>query len=366
MAEEYDNSDAEKTEEPTPYRIDEFRKRGEVASSRELTNVLVLSASLLSLVLSSAYIYEVLSKFIEWLYLIDFTKAFEHKQFYKIVEKSVSTTILCIAPICMATICISIISNIAQVGFIYAPDVLNLKWERVNPFRGVKRLFTMRSIIETVNSLLKFLFIFSITYFFMKDEISSFTGFLHMDFSQGLSYGKDIIVKVVFFIIIGLFVVAAIDFSYQKFHYYKKLRMTKEEAKRERKEQEGNPEIKQRIKNIQKEMSRKRMMQEIPKSDVIVTNPTHFSVALKYDPKTMSSPQVVAKGIDFLALKIREIAKKHDVPLVENVPLARKLYKTVNLGSTIPRDLYKAVAEVLTFVYKIKKKKIRMEHALNE
>lgn len=366
MAEEYQNTDADKTEEPTQHRIEEFRKRGEVASSRELTNVLVLSASLLALTLSSAYMYEVLSKFIEWLYFVDFSRAFEPKMFSNIIGRSVSTVLLCTAPIFVATICISVISNIAQIGFLYAPEVLNLKWERINPILGVKKLFTMRSVIEAFNGFLKFLFIFSIAYFFMQDEISRFTGYLHMDFSQGMSHGKDVLVKIIFFVIVGLFIVAAIDFSYQKFTYQKRLMMTKEESKRERKEQEGNPEIKQRIKNIQKEMSQKRMMQKIPKADVVVTNPTHVSVALRYDIKRMASPQVVAKGVDFLALKIREVAKAHDVPLVENIPLARNLYKNVKLGEYVPRDLYRAVAEVLTFVYKIKKKKIKMENILNE
>ena len=366
MAEEYNSSDADKTEEPTQHRIEEFRRRGEVASSRELTNVLILTASLLSLTFSSAYMYEVLSSFIEWLYFLDFSKAFEPKAFSKIIERSVSTALLCAAPVFVATVCIGVISNIAQIGLLYAPDVLNLKWERINPVLGLRKLFTIRVLVEALNGFLKFLFIFSIAYFFMQDELSKFTGYLHMDFSQGMSYGKGVLVKMIFFVIVGLFIVAAIDFSYQKFTYQKRLRMTKDEAKRERREQEGSPEIKQRIKTIQKEMSQKRMMQDIPKADVVVTNPIHVSVALKYDIKTMSSPQVVAKGVDFLALKIREIAKSHDVPLVENVPLARNLYKNVKLGAYIPRDLYKAVAEVLTFVYKIKKKNIKMENMLNE
>ena len=360
MAEDY-NSDTEKTEEPTQYRIDEFRRRGEVAASRELTSALILAAALLSLVLSLTYIYETLAKFIEWVYFVDHTKAFDQEHFFTLVERSAKTMLLCAAPVCIVVFCISIISNVMQVGLLYAPDVLSIKWERINPVMGMQKLFTIRSLMEALKGFLKFLFIFSIVYFFMKGEMTKFTGYLHMDYAQGMYYGQTTLVKIIFFVIIGLFIIAMLDFSYQKMSYYNKLMMTKEEAKRERKEQEGNPEIKQRIKNIQKEMSQKKMMQDVPKSDVIITNPTHISIALKYDANTMSSPQVIAKGIDFIALKIREIARDHDVPIVENVPLARNLYKTVKLGGLIPRDLYKAVAEVLSFVYKRKKKKINLE-----
>ena len=362
MPEEHNNnSDMEKTEEPTQHRIDEFRKRGDVASSKELTSTLVLTASLLSLMLSFTYMYETLAHFIEWLYALDHTKAFEEKKLFEIIEKSVKTMLLCAAPICIITFCISIVSNVIQVGFLYAPEVLAIKWERINPVIGLRKLFTIRAALEALKGFLKFLFIFIIVYFFMRQEITKFNGYLHMDYAQGIYYGKNVIVKIVFFILVGLFLIAMFDFSYQKISYYNKLKMTKEEAKRERREQEGNQEIKQRIKNIQKEMSQKRMMQDVPKADVIVANPTHISIALKYEVKTMSSPKVIAKGIDFIALKIREIARDHEIPIVENVPLAKNLYKTVKLYEFVPRDLYKAVAEVLSFVYKKKKKRIENE-----
>ncbi len=160
-----------------------------------------------------------------------------------------------------------------------------------------------------------------------------------------------------FAILAGLAIIAAADFAYQKFSYKKKLMMTKEQAKKESKEQDGNPEIKQRIRSIQREMSQKRMMADVPKADVIITNPTHISIALKYDKATMVAPEVIAKGADAVAMKIREIAKESDIPIVENVPLARAMYKTVKIGDGVPRNLYKAVAEVLAFVYKLKRKR---------
>ena len=151
--------------------------------------------------------------------------------------------------------------------------------------------------------------------------------------------------------------IAIADFGYQKFSYKKKLMMTKEEEKKESKEQDGNPEVKQRIRTIQREMSQNRMMQDVPTADVIITNPTHISIVLKYDSETMISPTIIGKGADNLAMKIREVAKEHDIPIVENVPLARALYKTVKVGEPVPRTLYKAAAEVLAFVYKLKRRK---------
>ncbi|TNE95236.1 MAG: flagellar biosynthesis protein FlhB [Deltaproteobacteria bacterium] len=355
MAEDTDQG--EKTEDPSAHRIEEFRKRGEVASSKELTSVLVLSASFLTLGLTMVFIYEVMTQYIEWLYSLELSKAYSEKMLKMIASKTVMTALKCTGPLFLVVVCIGVISTVAQIGFLFSPEVLSFKPDRINPINGAKRLFSMRSIVEAAKGFFKFLFILSIVYLFMKDEIRSFGGFLHLDFSQSFLFGKTFLLKLAFSIIAGLVVIALGDFAYQKYSYWQKLKMTKEEAKREHKEQEGSPEVKQRIKAIQREMAQKRMIAEIPNADVIVTNPTHISIAIKYDPENMISPEVVAKGADHMAMKIREIAKKHDIPLVENVPLARTLYKTVGLGSAVPRSLYKAVAEVLAFVYKLKKKK---------
>jgi len=180
--------------------------------------------------------------------------------------------------------------------------------------------------------------------------------FYNIDVNNSFLIGKEMLIKLSLLIVAALFVIALGDFAYQKMSYQKKLRQTKEEAKKELKEREGNPEIKQRIKAIQREMSHKRMMSDVPKADVIVTNPTHISIALQYDAENMISPIVLAKGADHVAFKIREVAKENNIPLVENVTLARSIFKTVKIGDAVPRSLYKAVAEVLAFVYKLKNK----------
>lgn len=215
----------------------------------------------------------------------------------------------------------------------------------------------MRSVMEALKGVLKFIFIMAIVYWFIKDELTTFIGFYHLELMGSFLHAKWLILKLGFSIILGLSIVAAIDFAYQKFAYKKKLMMTKEQSKREHKEKEGSPEVRQRIRALQREIANKRMMAEIPKADVIVTNPTHISIVIRYDAAAMVSPVVVGKGADHLALRIREMAKQHDVPIVENVLLARTLYKTVKEGHPVPRTLYKAVAEVLAFVYKLKRKK---------
>lgn len=361
MSEESD--DSEKTEEPSQHRIEEFRKKGQVASSKELSSVLIMAASLLTLGITVIFIYEEVGDFMAWLYSLDYEKAYGEKVFKEISMRAIKTAAFCVGPILLVSFVFGIISNIMQVGLLFSPEVLEIKFDKINPINGFKRLFSVKSAAEAVKGIFKFTVILGITYLVLQDELLSFNGFLQSNVHQGFLYGKSLVLKVGFLIILGLSVVAAIDFLWEKYQYQKKLRQTKQQVKEETKEKEGNPEIKQRIRAAQKEMASRKMMQDIPKADVIVTNPTHISIALRYDANTMVAPEVLGKGADFMAFKIRELAKEHDIPMVENVKLARALYKTVKVGEGVPRDLYKAVAEVLAFVYKVKKKKKALGNA---
>ncbi|MFZ4714510.1 MAG: flagellar biosynthesis protein FlhB [Bacteriovoracaceae bacterium] len=356
MADEQD-SDAEKTEEPSEYRREEFRKRGEVASSRELNSVLILFGVMMTLVVSGVYIFENLTEYIQYVYTLDPEKVYAPKAFSDFVEKTMFTGLKSAAPCLLASMCLGVLSQVMQIGFLYAPEALQLKFDRINPINGLQRIFTMKSIVEVFKGLLKFAVIISITYMVMKKNMNSMSGFLHVDLMQSFLYGKTIIVKLGFSILLGLLIVALADFGWEKYSYRKKLMLTKQQAKEEAKEKEGNPEVKNRIRTIQRDAARKRMMTKVPKADFIVTNPTHISVAIKYDPKTMVAPEVVAKGADGVAMRIREIANQHDIPIVENIQLARTLYKTVKVGHGVPRTLYKAIAEIMAFVYRLKKKK---------
>jgi flagellar biosynthetic protein FlhB len=355
MADEQD--DGEKTEEPSQHRIDEFRKKGDVATSKELTSVLVLSACLMTLSMSLVYVYEEMTKYIEWLYTLDIATAYTEKSLNTITTRTFMVGLKCGAPVMFTALCVGVLVQVAQIGFLYSPDILELNLDRINPLKGIKKLFSMQSIFEAVKGVVKFAVILSVVYIYLKDDIARYNGFMHLEFFQSFVYGKELLMKLSFAMLMALGVVAMLDFAYQKITYQKKLRQTKQQIKQESKEQDGNPEIKQRIRQMQREMSRKRMIKDVQKADVIITNPTHISIVLKYDQENMVSPMIIGKGQDHMALKIREIAKLHNIPIVENVLLARTLYKTVKVGAPVPRNLYKAVAEVLAFVYKLKKKK---------
>ncbi|MEX0799421.1 MAG: flagellar biosynthesis protein FlhB [Bacteriovoracaceae bacterium] len=347
----------EKTEEPSQHKLDEARKKGDVASSKEFNSVLILTGVLSVLVMSSLYIFEVISEYIEWLYMLEFKKAYTEVLAKEILEETLIMAGKCCGPVFLTSMGLGILAQVAQVGILYSPEVLQLKPERINPMAGFKRIFSKKSIVEVIKGLLKFSIVLGITYVVLSGNMTGFTGFLHTEAAEAFSYGKMFAFKLSLSILAGLVVVAVADFAWEKYAYKEKHKMTKQQVKQEHKEKEGSPEIKQRIRTIQREMAQKRMIADVPKADVIVTNPTHISIVIRYDQDNMVAPEVVGKGQDHLAMKIREIAKEHDVPIVENVPLARALYKTVNVGQGVPRSLYKAVAEILAFVYKLKRKK---------
>lgn len=351
-----DENDDEKTEEPSQYRMDEARKKGDVAQSKELSSVLLLSGSLLTLIICGVFIYETFTEYIDWLYLQDFRSVYTPEKFQDVISKTAWALVKCVAPSFGASLCLGVMSQFIQIGFLYSPEILTADIERINPIKGFGRLFSKKALVEAVKGVFKFAVVILITYNVMKNNIGSFLGFLHTDAGESLAFGKYLMVKLGFSILLGLGIVALADFAWEKWSYRKKMMMTKQEAKEEAKEKDGNPEVKNRIRQIQRQMATKRMINDVKKADVIVTNPTHISVALKYDGETMVAPSVTAKGADHLALRIREIAKENDIPIVENIMLARTLYKTVKVGHGVPRTLYKAVAEILAFTYKLKRR----------
>lgn len=347
----------EKTEDPSQHKIDEARKKGDVASSKEINSVLILTGTFTVLVLSSLFIFELLSDYMNWLYGLDITRVYTPEIAKEILTKTIMVVLKAVAPTFFTSAALGIMSQIMQIGILYSPEVLTLKFDRLNPLSGLKRIFSKKAIAEVVKGVFKFSIVLSVTYFIIDDNMSTFTGFLHTEIQEALSFGKVFALKLALSILLGLGVVAALDFAWEKYSYKEKLKMTKQQVKEESKERDGNPEVKQKIRAIQREMSQKRMMNDIKTADVVITNPTHISIVIKYDGETMVAPSVVGKGKEHLALKIREIANEHNIPIVENVPLARALFKTVKVGHGVPRSLYKAVAEILAFVYKIKKKK---------
>jgi flagellar biosynthetic protein FlhB len=257
-------------------------------------------------------------------------------------------------PVCLAGFVVGAVGSFAQIGSIFTFEPLSPDLTKLNPIQGLQKMFTLKQALDGVRLILKMTVVLAVTYALVKSQVLRAPAQLGLEPRQLLSsYGSA--AKGIFLALVGVLAVfAAIDFGMQRWEYSKNLRMTKQEAKQEHKEREGDPQIKARIRSVQREMARRRMMQAVKKADVIVTNPTHIAIALVYERGSMAAPKVVAKGADFLAQRIKKVAAEAGVPLVENVPLARTLYKTVKVGQFIPRSLYQAVAEVLAYVYRLK------------
>jgi flagellar biosynthetic protein FlhB len=259
-----------------------------------------------------------------------------------------------VAPIFILTVGSALLTPFAFGGWVFSSKALVLNFERLDPLQGIKRMFSMHSVGELVKAILKALLIGGIVWWVVRHEQDRLFGLIAQPIESALASFGQILIFAAIALISGLALIAAIDVPFQLWQYYSKLRMTREEVRQESKEMEGDPHLKARIRSQQREMARKRMMSEVPKADVVVTNPTHFAVALKYDSNAMGAPQVIAKGMNFTAQKIRELAQEHNVPLLEAPPLARALYRHTEIGDQIPAALYTAVAEVMAYIYQLR------------
>jgi flagellar biosynthetic protein FlhB len=351
-----DKDDQDKTEEPSQYRLEKSREKGDVVSSKDLTGIMVVTAAIGTLLFTGTYMLEEIWTIAEVVLSSNLETTFTQKGILAIFNKSIFSFLKIMAPLFLMLMIVGFLGQVMQIGVIYAPELITLKLERINPQKGLGRIFSSKSLFEFFKGLVKFILVFSVTYMMLNKSILEVNGMIQSELPASLAFMKSMVMGLISAILMTFAFIAMIDFTYEKWTYLQRMKMSKQEVKEEMKEREGSPEIRSRIKSVQREMAKKRMMKELPKADVVVTNPTHYSVALKYNRDKMVAPMVVAKGVDQLAFQIREIAKKHDIPLVENVPLARTLYSTVKVGEAVPRDLYKAVAEVLAFVYKLKKR----------
>jgi flagellar biosynthetic protein FlhB len=260
-----------------------------------------------------------------------------------------------IIPALVLAVVLGVAVNIGQVGFHVTPEALSPKWDRINPLSGFKRLFSMHGTVEVVKGIAKMAIIGGICYSTVRDAIDGgLLGIAGATLGASMSAVGSLLWLIGIRVSVALLILAVADYAYQRYDYEKNLRMSASEVKQEMKDTDGDPHTKARVRRIQREMSKRRMMQDVPKADVVVTNPTHFAVALLYEttPGKVSAPKVVAKGQDFVAQQIKQLARDSKVPIVENKPLARKLYKDVEVGQEIPGDMYEAVAQVLAFVYR--------------
>ncbi len=345
----------EKTEEATPKRKEEAKKKGQVAKSTEISSAFVILAGFCTLKLSGVGVYNELASYMtasfSSLVTNDLTIHAVQLLFFS-VGIVIAKTVL---PILLIIMLISLVINFMQVGVIFSSEVLMPDFGKINPLSGFQRLFSKRSLVELAKALFKVGIIGYFIYRFAVIQTQDIPKLISMELIESLKLTGSLIIDLAFQIITVMMILAVFDYMYQWWDHNQNLKMSKQEVKEEMKQTEGNPQIKSKIREKQRAMAMQRMMQEIPKADVVVTNPTHLAIALKYE-KTMAAPVVLAKGQDFLAERIKQVAREHKVIVVENKPLARALYPAVEIGSVIPSELYQAVAEVLAYVYRLKKR----------
>lgn len=348
----------EKTEKATPKKRGEARKKGQVLHSKELASALILVFVFVGIRIFSGYIYSEIYTFTKKLF-VEYPKIddlFSFNMLTKLFVETLTVILKTTAPIFAIALISGLIIGYMQVGFLFTLETLGFKFNRLNPVNGLKRMFSLQALVELVKSILKIILIGYVAYSYLSSEAENVLNLINMDVMGIGVYIGTTALNVAIRICILLILLGILDYLYQWWQYEKNLKMSKQDIKEEHKQSEGNPEIKGKIRQKQRQISMRRMMQEVPKADVVITNPTHYAIAVKYDVNVSKAPIVIAKGQDFIALRIKETAKENKVEIVENKPLARTLYDTVEIGQAIPPELYQAVAEVLAFVYSLKEK----------
>ncbi len=359
MAEEQDNS--QRTEEPTQKRIEDAIKKGNVAYSREVTSFIILC-------LFTVFIIFILPGLLKKsamslsVYITDgssFTRDYEGEDIYKIALKIALELLLFIAaPFMLATLG-AIMGSVLQNGFLNSPEAIMPKLSKISPIAGFKRIFSLKSLVEFIKGIIKISVIGCTAYYAVHTEIQVIHVLHDASIIVIMNVLFNIATKMMIAICILQGIIAVLDYFYERFNYLKNLRMSKQEVKDELKQSEGDPEIKAKVRAIRFQRARRRIAAAVPKADVLITNPTHFAVALQYDPDSMQAPKLIAKGQDIVAQRMREIAKESNIPIVENPPLARSIYDNVDWDEFIQEDHYKAVAQIMTKLKKFAKSKAK-------
>jgi len=344
----------EKTEQPTPKKRQELREKGEVAKSKELPSVAVLLAALISLSLFGSFMYNHIQIIMKGAFSFPDIHNFNIPEFLEFAQNIIGRVVILLSPLFAAIFITAILSNIMQVGFMVSGESITPKLSKIDPIKGFGRLFSKQSFMELIKSLLKLTIVGGIAFLTIKGEMKNFALLGEMELNSIFVYILKIFFKIFIRCSLAMIVLVIIDYVFQRWEFENRIKMTKQEVKDEFKKSEGDPLIKSRIKSIQMEMARKRMMQDVPEADVIITNPTHLAIALKYDSATMTAPRLIAKGSRKIAEKIKDVASEHGIPILENKELARNLYSLVEVGQEIPPALYQTVAEVLAYIYKLK------------
>ncbi len=353
-----DDDKEQRTEDPSDRKREDSVKKGRTAQSKEIASTAVLLAALGILNASGGYMREHIAEMMHHGFSISGTYQLDVLTMKPLMLYYMKELAIIIAPLMAAVAVVGIGSAVLQNGgFILTFDPLMPKMDKLNPLSGAKRFFNASALVELIKSIAKIAIVGYVCYLVLRREIEAIPLLSDQGIEQIILFVSHVAVKLMFYVLLLMLALSAADYGFQKYTFEQSLKMTKQEVKDERKDTEGDPLVKQRIRTAQYAMARKRMMQEVPKAEVVITNPTHIAVALSYDGNRMAAPKVVAKGAGHIAEKIKEIARQNNVPIVEDKPLARLLFKTLDIGKAIPEELYRAIAEILAYVYRLKGKR---------
>lgn len=346
----------EKTEKATPQKRQESKRKGQVAKSAEIPSALIMIGGVMLLSFLGGWLLDQILA----IYRINFTQyinwEWTSSNVRTLFEQMTVNAVKIMAPIMLAAVVFGILGNYVQVGSMFTTEPLKMQLNRLDPIQGAKRIFSIRALVELAKSLMKIAIIGFAAFSVLWAERGELFLLSQKTLGASLAFIGGLTIKLALIAAAILMVLAIFDYMYQKYEFEKNIRMSKQDIKDEYKKSEGDPLIKQKIKERQRSMSMNRMIQDLPNADVLITNPTHYAIAIQYDAETMEAPKVIAMGKDHLALKIKEKAKEHQIVIMENKPLARALYAQVEVGDSVPEDLFLAVAEVLAYIYRLKGK----------
>ena len=347
-------SGADKTEDPTEKRKKDSREKGEIARSKELNTLAIMLAGSAGLLIFGGALAQDLMELMRYNFSLSREVLLNPDSMGAFLLHSGKIALIAVQPVLITLLIAALVGPISLGGWLFAAGSLAPKFSRMNPAAGIKRMFSAKALVELLKALAKFFIILIVALLVLKSDIDDLLRIAHEPLELAVIHSLQVVGWSALWMACGLILIAAVDVPVQLWESHQKLLMTKQEVRDEHKDQEGRPEVKQRIRQLQRDMSQRRMMAAIPDADVIITNPTHYAVALKYDPQEGGAPMLLAKGSDFLALKIREIGKEHNVLLLESPALARSIYYSTELEQEIPAGLYLAVAQVLAYVYQIR------------
>ncbi len=349
-----EDTSQERTEQATPKRVDEAREKGQISRSRELTTMAILMASALIFLLMGQKLSLSIQSLMKDNFTIERNNIFDNSFPFNAVVDSGRNVLMDFAPLLALLFIVALFAPMMMGGWLFSPQALSLKLDKLNPISGIKRLFSMNSLMELLKALAKFVLIVGLAVFLLWHNVYDLLSVGRNGLESGLSNASELIIGCFFIVCLATVIIAAVDVPFQIWNHNKQLKMTKQQLKDEMKDTEGKPEVKAQIRALQQELANRRMMEAVPNADVIITNPTHYAVALSYKPDEMAAPKLVAKGADLVAERIRNLAKEHNVMIFPAPMLARALYFSTKINQDIPAGLYLAVAQVLAYIFKLR------------